>query len=509
MTTFSIQLTVFSFVFGQTLNALCTLSDLPSPLSRFINDEQGFESYDVPDWLPKTNLMRWESPYAPAEQPTFMLKGCWIPLRESQVSLDTPLVSAQLVGTTEEIKKRFTRTNNNGEKEVLFFTHPEESTQKEYLKGEYNPAKLSCEEYCATPTSSNRTVLVWKPHPEQEFSPVFIKLSMGPESGIKNKHVTSEEALRSVTINNALTQRQKESPLFFNSFNFFKEPLAIDYISNFFESTFLSGAGLIVREIPSQLLNGSKFIVPALALYGHPTAKNKTKLPYLLQAFKNKNSDELHNTISEKIIRPFVAQWLDAVLRWGFTTESHGQNLLVELDDTLRPNGIFWHRDLDGFTMLDSHSTVVNLPVTQVSLRVTSTIIYVSIYLKFNIFLYQLETSVKKWQAEHLLTRGQQNEKLESVLYRELITQLADIVYKEFGLTLAKNHLNDYESAGSREEISTLFFQYSRVVGEIAKLFSLEKHVIASLLSSLKNQNNDIDITLLREFGFEGPRAQN
>lgn len=496
------QIILYVIVFGQTgFTNVCYQDQLPPSLRKFIADEQGFQAFQTPSWRKVPNLTAWQTPYATHLKATFPIKGCWIPEE------DFKSMGGEVLSHDENLRQQFYRSSSEQE-EFLFFTHPEDDTQNEYRRNGYNPDLYSCEEYCATPTSSNRTLLVWKPtqaEPETEFRPIFLKLSIS-SNGLKNKAVTNEEAHRSVSASDMLTAQQKSQKSFSDTFKFFKEPLAMTFKPENAQGDFANGAGFIVREVPSELFDPSKHIVSAFTLYGSPTSHDGPE-PYLLKTLK-KSPRELVETIQQKIIQPFVKQLLTAILEWNFVPEAHGQNLLLELDSLGNPTGIFWHRDLDGFEFSSDHRKLSGLPLSSHNFNLKSNHIHSSIYGSFNLLLSQMTISIQEWE-QTLGVRAISERTLESLLYRELFKQLLETIQKRYGI----KRENNFPESIERTEIEHFFKLYADIFAKFMDIFSLDQFVTLNNYptedpNTLIN-GKELDFWALYDLGFRFDKAIN
>lgn len=407
---------------------LCSIGDLPKSLRQFISDEQSFESLYVSE---TQNLTRWKSPYAPYLKPSFSLKGCWL----SQIQFDA-LGGKIYKDVNSSVVKQFFRSTE-GRDEILFFVHPDLNSIQEYEKIGFNIASpdFSCVNFCATPTSSNRSLVVWSPQADSGFEPVMVKTSLNAVLGNYVKTVSEEEAVKSFTINKLLSQQQVVDKEFNDRFRFFKEPLAFSLVPRKSLGTnFDRGAGMVVREIPNQIMSGELHVITAFALYGDPISN--LDIPYLLKAFKGKSRSQLDELIREKLIKPFVADWLKAIIDWGLVTESHGQNLLVELDKQGLPNGRFWYRDIDGFDLEFMSRQFRNLGVDNAIKSASVNDMQNSLMTKFNIFISQLQLAIDFWEKHSLILKSDIHIPYKTVLRNELTSQLADIAYFKYRLVL-------------------------------------------------------------------------
>ncbi|OPZ22834.1 MAG: hypothetical protein BWZ03_00694 [bacterium ADurb.BinA186] len=217
------------------------------------------------------------------------------------------------------------------------------------------------------------------------------------------KNVSVEESKKSFAINKTLTEQQAKDDDFKNNFRFFKEPLVFSLAPKISGTQFDSGAGMIVREIPQGLINGDYRLMPVFALYG--TGVTSEDIPYLLTMSRNRA--DLDREIENKLIKPFAADWVKAAIEWGITTESHGQNLLVELDQEGKLNGRLWYRDLDGFDVATPSRKQRDLPGEDTLKPATIRELEISLRYKFGLLLTQLQRTVDSWDQQKLINADQ------------------------------------------------------------------------------------------------------
>lgn len=332
----------------------CDRSSLPDSLRDFIQDEQMYH-----DYRSRAGGQRWPSIFAPHRRKTFDILGCWYKVGTSQTEVTLFTSESEL-----PIHQQMIRTNPiTQEKEALFFFHPDADTIGHYQENQFLiQDSPNCSNYCATATSSNRTLLIWS-ETRSQFTPIFAKVSLDLRINSHHRFVDKTEIITSVQINEALRQSQQ-------NLNFFHEVLGV--LPNF--TSTLGSAGMIIRTIPSELFRSRHHkIVPVFALFGDRSSWQKDiplsqiqqeEAPYLLRAFWKKNLQELHQHLKEAFVEPLARKMLENAIFHGFTSEDHSQNLLVEVDQaTSRLTGIFWHRDLDGFYLDDYFRKSIGLPV--------------------------------------------------------------------------------------------------------------------------------------------------
>lgn len=426
-----IILLIFSvFLYPSTqANALCQRNQLPKPVQQFVLDEQTWESR--PSGLQVFN--RWQSEYAPHQHKNFEIMGCYVDL-----DYLNSIGEAQFLESNDFNQSRLAsqlKRHYDAKTQVLFFIHPE--FLKDYKRVGFDPkaANLECKEYCATATSSNRTLVVWSDD-ESTFEPVMVKTSINVASGGYVKTVSDDEAKKSVMISNALEEQAKNDPQF--DLLFFKEPLAVQFkpkvtpedkqIGDILKHPFFkSGAGIVYRAFPEELLKTGNRIITSLAIYGDPVDKDGRN-PYLLQEAQIQGVDNLLEDLRYKFIRPFAQIWLKTFIDWGITLEPHGQNLLVELDTDNRLTGRLWHRDLDGLFLdndLRSFKDMPLAPNVKSEIPAYSHRSMVNIFIK--LLLTPMATAIESWEKTHKLKPSDKTSPsiyLEKILIEELRAEI-------------------------------------------------------------------------------------
>lgn len=273
--------------------------------------------------------------YSPQSEAIFAIKSYWLPMEKFQIAgVDD---ASNLLGI--EVK----RTNKNGEKQVLFLVHPESEDIYSSLVGnsEMGP------KFMATATSSSRTLLVW---PEQNPEKVFFgKLSLNKEISSVVRTIPKGEVARSVGTT-LILQAERYLP---KDFLYFPEVFGV-------MPKGWGRGGMILRSIPKEIQQGELRLIPLFALY----TKGKQKESPIIEMIR-KSGMRSDLFIIEKIIRPFVKQWVDLAVNQGIAIEAHAQNVLMEVDASGIITGKFIYRDFGGFNIDLNFRRSHNLSVPQ------------------------------------------------------------------------------------------------------------------------------------------------
>jgi len=173
------------------------------------------------------------------------------------------------------------------------------------------------------PTSSTRTVL------SLAVPPHFIKLHLPKRISRFNRRLRTSSVEYSVSISRDLEK------VTFNQFAYLPETIGIAYDRN-------GGFGFLVREISPRPLEQDRFLIPYFSLYSQDTKKSGDK-PLLVQMIDLRGEDPT-SFVLEKILSPLIRAWCVVLKERGILLESHGQNVLLEIDHDLNPNRVV-HRD--------------------------------------------------------------------------------------------------------------------------------------------------------------------
>ncbi len=276
--------------------------DLPESLRKLMEYEKNI---NCPEYITPP-----KSPYSPENGNWFLIKSYWIDSDKMfYFSVDSNL------------NKYFYDREKN---KLLFLIHPESELFFQTLSEESEIGP----NFMALPTSSYRTVLAHPIYNEKLL--FFVKLSLDKNIWNINRMLPKNEILRSIQHEKLL-----ETTSLPEGCDYFRE--VIGMIPKIMER-----GGMIIREIPSDILNSKIEVVPFFSLY---TIQNNLQIPILqLSCEYNLTPEEW---VNKYIFRPFCKQYLYLAIVIGVTTESHGQNILLKMINN-KPVG-FYYRDLNGF----------------------------------------------------------------------------------------------------------------------------------------------------------------
>ncbi len=231
-----------------------------------------------------------------------------------------------------------------GKKQVLFLVHPE-STEfyKEFVRGaESGPS------FKALATSSSRTLLV---HPENDPNNLFFaKLSLERSIGGVMRTIHRGEISSSIGTTQILQSSKDYLP---SSFGYFPEVLGV-------QPQGMIRGGFIIREIPKEIIEGKVTLMPMFSLSIVQPGEKISPLQQMIQ----KTGEKPQEFIRNRIIKPFVTQWLELAVQHGIVTPSHGQNFLMEVAHGL-PTGRFYFRDFGGFKIDLAYRAAKKLPMPE------------------------------------------------------------------------------------------------------------------------------------------------
>lgn len=370
----------------QAALAVGTVDELPAPLQDFIAVEQGRMSRAVDtSKLVSPNLSNQDPLFAPESRGIFKVKTYWID--------ESKFDHFQAEAISPGVRDSVTRKGEDGKRQIRLIVHPESKDfYQEFLKNA-QPG----EDLWATATSSSRTVVVWN----ENTKPFFAKLSLDRKIGGAKRTLPLSEVPRSLGTMAILDASRDSLP---STFHFFPETFGIHPAE-------MARGGMIIREIPAELLSGEKKYIPLFSLYAAPPEGPK---PYLLEMIQ-KSGQMPSEFIHERIIAPFAKQWVDLALNQGITVEAHAQNTLIELGRDGLPNGNYMFRDLAGFDIDINYRKKLGLPLPEklpvigsftdeYHQREISGALKRSLYNHYGGgFLYNLDKSIIDWERAGML----------------------------------------------------------------------------------------------------------
>lgn len=250
--------------------------------------------------------------------------------RSDTPSFEVPtfMVPRKKVGVFEADPDRALRRRYLQDDHVLFRVHPEtreELENREWLGPE------EADPVAVAPTSSTRTVLTLEA--EGEARPHFLKLHY------PRRISRFIRRLRKKNIHNSVETSRELADIRLPRFAYLPESLGFTYGEG------PAAWGFIVRETTPRPWRGEgRLMVPLFALYSGDLTSPEDS-PLLVQMIRSAEADPFEFTLNE-IMLPVIECWATVLLEKGLLLESHGQNLLLELDGRGRPQRLI-HRDLD------------------------------------------------------------------------------------------------------------------------------------------------------------------
>ena len=280
--------------------------NIPLNVQKLMNYERNLDNNlyrnGLIKWKPRSSKLGVKyKDFSPEVGKWFKVKSYWLPLEAVTYFQDISTLNSYFIK----------------EKKILFLIHP--IMTYDFQGIEEGPI------FNALATSSIRTVLVY---PENNIELLFFaKLSLFKD--LFKREISIEEAQFSITVNQLLNFCKSDLP---KNFRHFPEVLSV--YSKF--------SGMIIREIPKELLKCEVEIIPMFSLY----IPQRDGTILISEMIKKQNISVLM-WIRKYIICPFVKESLHLYIKNGIMFESHAQNLLLEIIDG-NATGIFYHRDMDG-----------------------------------------------------------------------------------------------------------------------------------------------------------------
>lgn len=217
---------------------------------------------------------------------------------------------------------------------VRFCVHPSLFTMKDKEPFLDTVTKGKQVEWLATPTSSSRTVVMIDP----KMSMHFLKTHAPFQLDDKSYKILSERTIRhSVQVSKDLCAAKLS-----RSFAFFRESIGVSLPNTDDDK----GWGYIVREMEaSPAATGKTRMIPVYSLFS-PDQFHPEERPLLCQLIDQSGEDP-KEYMMKTVMFPIFDCWVEGIKKLGFIFGSHGQNTVLEFDETLKPTGRIIHRDFE------------------------------------------------------------------------------------------------------------------------------------------------------------------
>lgn len=290
------------------------LDHLPPAIAQLMRYEQNVNRTVDPARIASLQNQQSQQ-FAPEAQQWFTVKSYWVPAK-----------NVDLLTAKTTLLPQFERTIGD-QKQVLFLVHPESET---YFANFLRDSQTG-PDFKALATSSSRTLLV---HPADNSKILFFaKLSLNKEVGSVVRTIPLGEVARSIGTTIALQAMQGELP---SNFKYFPETIGI-------MPKGMERGGLIIREIPLELLRKKLDLMPMFSFFTPPAPNKKSPVADMLHKLGSES-------LNENIIHPFAKVWTSLIVQNGIAIEAHAQNFLISTTQKI-PDGDFYFRDFGGFNI--------------------------------------------------------------------------------------------------------------------------------------------------------------
>ncbi len=224
------------------------------------------------------------------------------------------------------------QTSRADEGWVLFPVHPSALNHYQDFLRATRARNIADEGLCiwALPTSSTRTLLAWPDG--QPGAASFVKTSLHSQI-FGDRRILRSTAGRSVGMSSMVANERADLP---SALCYLPESFA-------FCARQAPHTGALIREIPSEILDGRRRLIPLFALLGGSGAH----IP-LLRTILERSNDPPLQFVHDVLCEPFARLWVELSLKFGWILESHGQDLLLEFGPDLSFSGRFYYRDFEG-----------------------------------------------------------------------------------------------------------------------------------------------------------------
>lgn len=303
---------------------------LSKGLKEFLNEEQNLHNKDL--WGKNAFASKLNPKYVPEANPKFALPYFLIPAPDAKFIFSTHFntkLGDQLYMMISGIKY------------FKFFVHPESEVHYNFLKNAYRYIGITESEFMASPTSSYRSLVVWN-HKNKNKVPFIAKINLDRNINGRIDHFESaNEVERSIANQKAFDQIGREN-LDKMNIKVFPETAGLLFNQRLEESPVKLG-GQLIREIPSEIINGDKKWLSFFALM----SPNHRPLPLIMEVIKQSGLSS-YDFFEKYMINSYLEMFEQMSLKNGINFEPHSQNLAFETTPELKPTGVWILRDFGG-----------------------------------------------------------------------------------------------------------------------------------------------------------------
>lgn len=271
--------------------------------------------------------------YIPENQPKFALPYYLVPVDE------TPLLKTSSLDPA--IEKQL-QVEIRGVLYSRLFVHPESEGHYKFLREYFPYVDAVKSEFLATPTSSYRSLVVWNQNGEDK--PFIAKLSLDRDviSGIDR--LVSEAEVRRSLANQEAFDRLGSERLEKAAVRIYPESAGLVLDPSQYRRAPKKLGGLLIREIPEDVLRGKKRFVSFAALMSPERPQGE---PLMVEIIRNQKQNPV-DFLRRYLVHSYMRTFTELSLRQGINFEPHSQNLSWELDPRGQPTGRWVIRDFGG-----------------------------------------------------------------------------------------------------------------------------------------------------------------
>lgn len=303
---------------------------LSKGVKELLNEEQNLHNKDL--WGKNAFASNIDPKYVPEANPKFPLPYYLIPETDAKF-----LYSSQF--DTKVGDQLYMLVS--GTKYFKLFVHPESEAHYDFLRNAYRYIGPTETEFMASPTSSYRSLIVWNQNNKSK-TPFIAKVSLDKNviGGI-DRLVSENEVERSIANQRAFDQIGKEN-LDKMNMKLFPESAGLIFDRKIDGAPDKLG-GQLIREIPSEVINGDKKWLSFSALM----SPNHHPKPLIMEVIKQSGLSS-YQFFEEYMIKGYLEMFENISLKNGINFEPHSQNLVFETTAGLKPTGKWVLRDFGG-----------------------------------------------------------------------------------------------------------------------------------------------------------------
>lgn len=263
--------------------------------------------------------------------------NCYRPDSDSEqfelplLNLPKDQVNIYLANPPKDLENKFVTPS-----EVSFCVHPQvlESLSDEPVLSQYEEKRQQNNSITVIPSSSTRTLFVL-----DEETPHAVKVHFPFKVSRYTRKMRDEVVEQAINVSLELEKGiDKMDP----DFAYLREVIGVSFKQEQISDERGENWGYVVRDmLPFPRIDEPRSLIPGFALYGEDFYQPEIN-PILYELIGEQNPVDF---VLSNIMLPIVRHWIDSFRHFGYLIEPHGQNVLIELDESNRITRIV-HRDL-------------------------------------------------------------------------------------------------------------------------------------------------------------------